>query len=452
MASSSIKDTHAARGKRWWISLREGLRKNISSQIVRNASWMLSGHGLQLLGRVGYFIIIAHALGPTGYGSFVACSALIGMMSPFASCGTGHVMIKYVARDRSVLPAYLGNALLVTMALASVLTVFALMLRPHVLPESSTSAMLIAVAISDLFGMEMNSICLQAFLALEQGQRFSQLMAFSTAVRFVAAIILVAIGSTATHWAYLYAASAVIATSAGIVAVSRCCAPPRFQLNLFVPSVREGFHFATSLASQSVYNDIDKTMLARLSTVEAAAIYAAAYRFIEAAILPIRSVANAAYPEFFRLGVQGVTSGFGFARRILRRSILYGLGLAVVLFAAAGFVPMVLGRAYQESATALRWLCLLPVIKCVHIFLSDTLTGSNYQWQTSSAQIAVAVFNVAINFWLIVAFSWRGAAWSSLATDGLLVVLLYMIIQWHLRRERGLSGVSSPQPVAAREQ
>src|ERR1041385_2168081 len=116
------------------IKLREGWGKSISSQIVRNASWMLSGHGLQLLGRIGYFIIIAHALGPTGYGSFVACSALIGMMSPFASCGTGHVMIKYVARDRSVLPAYLGNALLVTMASASILTAFPPRLRPPVLP------------------------------------------------------------------------------------------------------------------------------------------------------------------------------------------------------------------------------------------------------------------------------------------------------------------------------
>src|SRR6185369_14695011 len=153
----------------------------------------------------------------------------------------------------------------------------------------------------------------------------------------------------------------------------------------FFPSIREGFHFATSLASQSVYNDIDKTMLARMSTVDAAAIYAAAYRFIEAAILPIRSVANAAYPEFFRVGVQGVTSGFGFARRILRRSTFYGLGTAAAMFAMAGLIPMVLGRAYQESVAALRWLCLLPIIKCVHIFLSDTLTGANYQWQTSSA-------------------------------------------------------------------
>lgn len=450
MAPSPTKSAAYENG--WRASLREYLRQSASSRIVRNATWMFSGHGLQLLGRIGYFIIIAHALGPSGYGSFVACTALIGTMSPFASCGTGHVMIKYVARDRNVLAAYMGNALLVTMASGSVLTLFALILRPHVLPGSSTSAMVIAVAIADLFGLEMNNICLQAFQALEQGRRFSHLMAFSTAVRFVAALVLLALGPTAQNWAYLYAASSVIGTATAIVVVSRCCAWPRFQLNLFFPSVREGFHFATSLASQSVYNDIDKTMLARLSTVEAAAIYAAAYRFIEAAILPIRSVANAAYPEFFRFGMQGVSSSFGFARQILRRSIVYGLGTAVALFLAANLVPVVLGHAYQESAAVLRWLCLLPVIKCVHIFLSDTLTGANYQWQTSSAQIAVAVFNVLINFWLIVAFSWRGAVWSSLATDGLLMVLLYVIIQRHLQRERVVSGATNPQPVAAGEQ
>ncbi|HEY6969700.1 MAG TPA: oligosaccharide flippase family protein, partial [Candidatus Angelobacter sp.] len=131
---------------RWRASLRKLLRESVSSHLMRNATWMLSGHGLQLLGRIGYFIIIAHVLGPSGYGSFVACTALIGTMSPFASCGTGHVMIKYVARDRNVLAAYLGNALLVTAASGSVLTLFALVLKPYVLPASSTFAMLIAVA------------------------------------------------------------------------------------------------------------------------------------------------------------------------------------------------------------------------------------------------------------------------------------------------------------------
>lgn len=406
---------------------------------------MLSGHGLQLLGRIAYFIIIAHALGPTGYGSFVACTALIGTMSPFASCGTGHIMIKYVARDRCSLSAYLGNALLVTLVLGTVLTGLALLLRPILLPSSSTSGMLLAVAIADLFGLQMSNICLQVFLALEQGRRYSHLMALSTGVRLLAAVILIVITPTAVRWAYLYAISAVLATATGILAVSWCCARPKFQLSLVVPSVREGFHFATSLASQSIYDDIDKTMLARLSSVESAAIYAVASRFIDAAMLPIQSVAAAVYPEFFRQGMQGVSSTFKFARRILRRTVIYGSGTAVALFLAAGLVPLIMGSGYRESAIALRWVCLLPAIRSVHAFLTDTLTGANYQWQRSSAQIAVAIFNVLVNLWFIPAYSWRGAAWSSLLTDSLFAIMLYIMIRRYLRLERTAVGAVEPK-------
>jgi O-antigen/teichoic acid export membrane protein len=448
---SSTNRAGVAQEKAWRARLLERVSQNFRSQIVRNATWMFSGQGLQLAFRMTYFVIVAHVLGPTGYGSFIACTALIGAMSPFATCGTGNVMIKHVARDRTVLSAYLGNALLVTLACGGFLTLLALLLRPTVLPSSSTTAMLIAVAIADLFGMELTGICQYVFLALEQGRRYSQLAAFSMAVRLVAAVFLAVTTPTPTRWAYLYAASALIATVTGLLAVSWCCVPPRFQLNLLVPSVREGVHFATALASQSVYNDIDKTMLARLSSVESAAIYAASYRLVEAAMLPIRSVGAASYPEFFRQGAHGVTSAFGFARRILRRSIPYGIATAVGLFLAAGLVPLILGRAYHESAAALRWLCVLPALKCVHVFLSDTLTGANHQWQTSSAQVVVSIFNILVNLWIIRAFAWRGAAWSSLMTDGLLIGLLYVIIRWHLRHERVADAATAPQSVFAAE-
>jgi O-antigen/teichoic acid export membrane protein len=109
-----------------------------------------------------------------------------------------------------------------------------------------------------------------------------------------------------------------------------------------------------------------------------------------------------------------------------------------MLFLAARLVPLVMGKAYTESSFALRWLCLLPAIKSVHFFLSDTLTGANYQWQRSSTQIVVAIFNVLVNLWIIRAFSWRGA---------LLAILLYALIRWHLRRELSpVKGASSPLP------
>ena len=236
-----------------------------------------------------------------------------------------------------------------------------------------------------------------------------------------------------------------LGAAVGLIGVGWYCAPPSFRLNLIVPSVREGIHFSSSAASQSVYDDIDKVMLARLSSVEAAAIYAVAYRFIDGAMLPIRSMAAASYPEFFRQGKHGVTSAFSLARQILRRSSVYGIVIAFVLFISAGFLPLVMGRAYVEGALALRYLCLLPVLKSVHSFLTDTLTGANYQWQRSSVQILVAAFNILLNFWIIRAYSWRGAAWSSLLTDTLLAALLYIVIRWHLRREQfGSEETSTP--------
>ena len=424
--------------------IRKYLNQAFSSRIMKNASWMLCGQGVQLLGRMGYFVIIARSLGPTAYGTFVACTALAATVAPFASCGTGNVLVKYVAKDSGVLRRYVGTTLLTTLGCGSLLTLLLMALRAFVLPPTATVGLVIAVIIADVFANEIVGLCMYTFLALEQGSRYSYLAGVTTGVRLLAAFVLLVVTPTATHWAYLYAISAAVSAIIGMVTVCMCCGMPKFELRSVPPAIKEGIHFATAFSSQSIYNDIDKTMLARIASPAAAAIYAVAYRFIEPAILPIRSLGAASFPEFFRRGEKGVKESLDLAISILRRSTLYGVVMALGLFLGASLIPHVLGPAYAESAIALRWLCLLPAFKCVHIFLSDALTGANFQWQTSSAQLAVCVFNILVNLWIIRAFAWRGAAWSSLMTDALLILLLYLIIRWHLGRERRKSEEQIP--------
>jgi O-antigen/teichoic acid export membrane protein len=424
--------------------IRKYLNQAFSSRIMKNASWMLCGQGVQLLGRMGYFVIIARSLGPTAYGTFVACTALAATVAPFASCGTGNVLVKYVAKDSGVLRRYVGTTLLTTLGCGSLLTLLLMALRAFVLPPTATVSLVIAVIIADVFANEIVGLCMYTFLALEQGSRYSYLAGVTTGVRLLAAFVLLVVTPTATHWAYLYAISAAVSAIIGMVTVCMCCGMPKFELRSVPPAIKEGIHFATAFSSQSIYNDIDKTMLARIASPAAAAIYAVAYRFIEPAILPIRSLGAASFPEFFRRGEKGVKESLDLAISILRRSTLYGVVMALGLFLGASLIPHVLGPAYAESAIALRWLCLLPAFKCVHIFLSDALTGANFQWQTSSAQLAVCVFNILVNLWIIRAFAWRGAAWSSLMTDALLILLLYLIIRWHLGRERRKSEEQIP--------
>ena len=63
--------------------------------------------------------------------------------------------------------------------------------------------------------------------------------------------------------------------------------------------------FAVGLSAQTVYNDLDKVMLSKLGTTESAAIYAAAYRVVDFAYTPARSMAAVAYPNFFEAGRNG---------------------------------------------------------------------------------------------------------------------------------------------------
>ena len=95
---------------------------------------------------------------------------------------------------------------------------------------------------------------------------------------------------------------------------------------------------------------------------------------------------------------------------------------------AAPIIPHVLGKSFSESVLALRWLCLLPVLRSFQWSAGDALTGAGHQNLRLSSQAVAAAFNFAINLYLIPHFGWRGAAWTSLTTDGLLAVFNCVVL------------------------
>ena len=84
-------------GGEWQTWLLQRVQK-LRSRILLNAGYMLCGRSFQLLGRIAYFVMVAHLLGPAAYGTYVACTALCTAISPFAVLGTADVMTKYAAR------------------------------------------------------------------------------------------------------------------------------------------------------------------------------------------------------------------------------------------------------------------------------------------------------------------------------------------------------------------
>src|SRR5215813_13945566 len=62
-----------------------------SSTLTRNTLWMLVGQAVRTVVQAVYFVLVAHALQPAGYGAFVGALALVMIAAPFASVGAGNV-------------------------------------------------------------------------------------------------------------------------------------------------------------------------------------------------------------------------------------------------------------------------------------------------------------------------------------------------------------------------
>jgi len=396
----------------------------LKSSLVRNTLWMMSGQGLRLVIQAAYFTVIARSLGPSNYGAFIGVVALVGIAYPFGMLGSGNLLVKNVSRNRAVFAEYWGQALAVTAISTAVLFTAIVLLSRTLLPGSIPIRLVILVAGADLFGFSLITLSAFAFQAFECLKWTAAVNVLMSSGRLVGALALVSLHRhpTALQWGYVYCVATAAVVLFSLLLVTVKLGWPDFNIHRSARELREGFYFSASISAQTVYNDIDKIMLARLGTLDGTGIYGAAYRLVDVSFVPISSLLAAAYPSFFRKGADGVSATLHYANRLLTKGMVYVTVITIAILAGAGLVPYVLGPEYERSVEALRWLAFIPVLRASHYFLSDALTGAGYQGIRTGIQTATAVFNVLINLWLIPQYSWRGAAWASLASDGLLAV------------------------------
>jgi O-antigen/teichoic acid export membrane protein len=411
---------------------------------------MFGGNGLRIGIQAVYFVLIARALGAEQYGTFVAIVALVTIVAPFAGFGAAQLLVKNVARDRSLLAVYWGNGLLMSCASGIGFLAIVLAVARFALPNSVAITSVLLIGISDLVLLKVVELATLAFFAVETMNKSAQLLVFISACRLAGIVLLRLIipHPTAEAWAVVYLVATVATALFALLSMTARVGAPRLELHRIGPEFIEGLYFSASLSAQTVYNDIDKTMLARMVSLDAAGIYAAAYRIIDVAVTPVKSLLNAAYPRFFRHGSNGIDASRSYGLRLTRPAAIYSLGAAAAMLVGAPLLPHILGPQFARTVEALRWLALLPLLKTLHLFMAEALTGAGFQGIRTFMQVVVAVFNVLLNLWIIPAYGWRGAAWSSLASDGLLAALLYATVYFKCRQVNGRSASFDPATTA----
>lgn len=421
-----------------WIRLAARVGK---SQVSRNFSWMLVTYAFRAGSQVAYFVLIARALDVEEFGAFAACVAMASLVAPFATWGSGYLIVRDVSRNPVRFAVAWGNGLVVTIILGTTAAVGVSAVASLILKPSLGFADCMLIAISELIFANVVLIATQAYIAVDKHWGSALVTAAILICRLLGAAWFCFYGEGDLGlWCLVYVLASGVAAVFSFTYVSRFIGRPRFDRERARSDLVSGFHFAFSLSSQTMVNDLDKLLMARFDSLAATGIYAAAYRVVGVAFLPVFALMATLFGRFFKAGAAGGIAGsVELARKVLPFSAVMGISCSALLYLGAPIVPSLLGVEYRDSVEAIQLLSLVPFLKSLHYFAADALSGGDRQRVRMTIQICVVIFNAVSTTILIHLYSWRGASLASVMTEALLVFSMWSAALTISRRE-AISG------------
>ena len=403
-------------------------------KLAKGTLAMTSGMALRTVGQAGIFLIIARVLGVEAYGAYAAVLAIAGTMGFFGGFGVQTLMLRDVARDPKSFAIAWGRTLAAIGVSSPLLLGLYLLIAWTILPGGISWVVIVCIGVAELVLAPLTLAGISAYQGHERIGRAARLLLAPVLPRLVSALammpltLLLPIAAPLLVWSALYALAALF-TAVYTVWLVHCDLgfPLRPDGKGLLASMREGMVFAFGGAALKLYVDIDKTMLARLATLEAAGSYSAAYRVVDMVSVPIAALLAASLPRFFRSGEHNVRSAFVDGWRLLPLPLLYAFSGGLFLYFASAWIPDILGTGYGSAVSALQWLAWLPLVSLPRIFLKTLLIAGNRQHAVMAVIGAGAILNITLNLWLIPLMGWHGAVIATYVAEvamGCVMVLL----------------------------
>ncbi|WP_143341917.1 oligosaccharide flippase family protein [Deinococcus indicus] len=410
----------------------------LKSRLAGESSWMFLSLLFRVCIQMVYFIFLARSLGSSQYGAFASTIAFVSVFAPFAGIGTGNLLVKNVAADPNSFSRSWGSALLITLISAICISIIVFIAFATLFSDQVSWILLSCIILSELFFSRLIDISSQAFQAFKIIKTSALIQIIPSLLRFLAILFffLVTDNKNIDIWSILFLVSTIMSSMVSLWLVRSTLGWGNLQIGGFARDYKEGLAFSISLSSQNIYNDIDKTMLSKMSNYESAGVYSAAYRVMDVAFTPIKSIFFASYARFFESGSKGITGTIDFAKKI--SPIILALSGAIILLlnTISPLVPSIFGDDFSESALILRILSLVIFFRSINYLLADSLTGAGYQKQRSVVQFVGCIVNIGLNLVLIPYSGAKGAAFASVVTETTIFLLLLYIMIRKARFER----------------
>lgn len=368
-------------------------------------------------------------LGQEGFGKYATILAFFAFFTALADLGLGSVTAREISREGADEGRILGNVV----ALRLVSSISLLVLAPIIVfffdygPEVKIGILIAALAtVFSTLSFVLNAI-FQKNLAMDK----VAMVEFLGKIFQVGLIVLI----VHKNWGFLAIACTLIvslsfnATTAFILSRRYATFRLRFDFAYWREFLRNSLPMGITAIITFTYFKMDTILLSVLQSNAHVGIYNVAYKIMENLIF---------FPAMLAGLILPLLSRYIFTQRARFEEIadktfkvFFILIVPIVVgtwFLAPDIIAIVSGTEFQESVSVLRIIIFALAFIFFGSYFNMLLVVGNAQKKLMQTLIFAALFNIALNLFLIPRYSYIGSASTALLTEALVVCLTGFLV------------------------
>ena len=404
-------------------------------RIARNTTVLLVAQVASYLLSFFYVMYAARYLEPANFGILSFAIAFTGIFAMFGDFGLQSLMVREIARDRTMAPKYLANVSLMKVIMVAVaFGLIALIINLMGYPEETIRVVYLLglVVILNAFGQMFSSI-FQAFERMEF-QAIGQIL--NAALLFGGGMFAIRHGFTVIGFSYLYVVVNAVALSYSFAVLKLKVSGPasvpavkamEFDRSFWKSTIKEALPFGLITLFAAVFYGADTIILSSVKGDAVVGWYSAAYRMVGillfvptalgSSIFPVMSRFYTTSPDFLRHGVE----------KLLKYMTMLGIPLGVgTTLLAQRIIWVVFGPEYIPAAIALQILIWSVVLVYIGGPIGTLLQTTNRQGVVARIVGISTLTNVVANLILIPRYSYIAAGTIAVVTTLISVTMQYI--------------------------
>ena len=403
-------------------------------RIAKNSIFLFCGEVIRIISVLILTVFIARHLGAVGFGKFSFALSFAVIFVIFADIGLTQLVVRDVARNKSEAGKYISNVTLIKLILSFFTWgLIFLMINLMKYPKETTHAVyLLGLAVIVNSFIEAFS---SVFRAYEEMFYVSFLMIFQKVSCTILAILVLVLDFQLIGVVNAYLITSILTFILSIIILIKKFVKLEFKIDIksWKRMIKEAYPIGMAIFFSAIYVRIDNIMLFMIKGDAPVGWYNAAYKPMEALMVIPISFIGALFPIFSNFYVNSKSALVIVYKKAVKVLLVIILPIAVgTTILSEKFIMFVYGSQFTNSINALRMLVWVSVIMFVNYVLTQLLIAINRQRFSAIFALICAIFNIGLNLILIPRFSYMGAGFATIATEGLLFVLCFYAISRYL--------------------